>query len=118
MRERYSARVCVCVSLYALNRDGGVKNDRKGEERASKKGKKNTHTQKALSSEKADRLTGLLRPTETNMWRRRAKEGGGGGGDEKEMEEKWREQMKEQRQQHTATLKAQRVKCIHILLRV
>lgn len=59
MRESECVCVCVCVSA-ALNRERGVKNDRKGMEREQEK-------HKALSSENADRLTGLLRPTETNI---------------------------------------------------
>lgn len=57
---------------------GVCRTQRRGEKR-QKTGRREQEKRKALSSETADRLTGLLRPTETNIWRQSERDKGRDG---------------------------------------
>lgn len=70
-RERERERECTSVRRLALYGEGRVKKTEREEGGGGRK-------HKAASSERADMLTGLLRATETNVWKKeeeRAEEG-------------------------------------------
>lgn len=68
MRENEFVVVCVCEGKCVCVCDC-CKQQRKRGEKTTGKGRRVQEKHKALSSETADRLTGLLRPAETNTWR-------------------------------------------------